>query len=404
MADSLKKQNIVIFSLSLAAVTVLWAVFFSPIWWVSLKAPQYPDTAFPDGIRIHFHVNGVFNGCTKIESTEKTEAEALNCKHEMDAINHYVGMYPIAAGAPVERAVSFPIFILFSFMILAFALPERKHRAVLLSVAAAGILIFSYQTLYSKGGATMQSAPYLEDVQHTMQLDDSDIADLTGKELMEQSYREALVRYFPIPEVDCNAFVPLLKYMELYASQNREFLDLSVLLGNGGVSTTKLLEMFKQEYQFLKENQIAQEDYTKRFLQTCNVHKLQYGTTDNKRTSIILSALDVLSIVVVFAVIALVIGVLKTRFFNWVLIIVPMALPLFFIMDYAGWLWWFGHNLSSMGAFTVKAFMPTVFGVGKVAQFSTYSYPYYGFALMVLVSILTGAMALIRFKQQQNAD
>ena len=32
---------------------------------VSRKAPNYPDDVFPDGIRIHFHVNGVFNGCEK---------------------------------------------------------------------------------------------------------------------------------------------------------------------------------------------------------------------------------------------------------------------------------------------------------------------------------------------------
>ena len=30
---------------------------------VSLTAPNYPKDAFPDGIRIHFHFNGVFNGC-----------------------------------------------------------------------------------------------------------------------------------------------------------------------------------------------------------------------------------------------------------------------------------------------------------------------------------------------------
>jgi len=404
MTNSLKKQNIVIFSLSLAAVAVLWMVFFSPVWWVSLKAPQYPAAAFPDGIRIHFHVNGVFNGCTKIESSEKSETEALNCKHEMDAINHYVGMYPIAAGAPVERAVSFPIFILFTFMILAFALPRRKQRALLLAAVATGIIIFSYQTLYSEGGAMLQSAPYLDDVKSTMELDDADIADLSGKELMRKSYREALERYFPTPEVDCKAYIPLLKYMELYASQKREFIELNDLLSNGGVSTTKLIDMFKKEYQFLEENDITLEAFQTRFMRNCNIHVQQYGVTDNSREGIIASSLDILSAVIVIAVLALILGVLKTRIFNWLLILVPMALPLFFIMDYAGWLWWFGHNLSSMGAFTVKAFMPTVFGVGKVAQFSTYSYPYYGFGLMILVSVITGAMALIRFKQQQNAD
>jgi hypothetical protein len=68
-------------------------------------------------------------------------------------------------------------------------------------------------------------------------------------------------------------------------------------------------------------------------------------------------------------------------------------LPLFFVIEYAGWLWFFGHNMHPWGAFTVKPFMPTLFGEGKVAQFSTYSYPYWGYGLlMVTFACLTVAM------------
>jgi hypothetical protein len=52
-----------------------------------------------------------------------------------------------------------------------------------------------------------------------------------------------------------------------------------------------------------------------------------------------------------------------------------------------------------MGAFTVKPFMPTVFGDGKVAQFSTHSYPYWGFGLMLLSSLVLALAALLRRKQ-----
>ena len=52
-----------------------------------------------------------------------------------------------------------------------------------------------------------------------------------------------------------------------------------------------------------------------------------------------------------------------------------------------------------MGAFTVKPFMFTVFGEGKVAQFSTYSYPHYGFGLMVLSSGMLILVALLRHQQ-----
>jgi hypothetical protein len=73
-------------------------------------------------------------------------------------------------------------------------------------------------------------------------------------------------------------------------------------------------------------------------------------------------------------------GVAKMRGFQLLLVLVPALMPVFFVIEYAGWLWFFGHNMHPWGAFTVKPFMPTVFGEGKVAQFSTYSYPYWGYA------------------------
>jgi hypothetical protein len=80
----------------------------------------------------------------------------------------------------------------------------------------------------------------------------------------------------------------------------------------------------------------------------------------------------------------------------WMLILVPIALPVFFIIDYSAWLWWYGHSLNEMGAFTVKPFMPTVFGDGKVAQFTTHSYPYIGFGLMVAMSAVLAVALVIR--------
>ena len=74
-------------------------------------------------------------------------------------------------------------------------------------------------------------------------------------------------------------------------------------------------------------------------------------------------------------------------------------MPVFFVIDYAAWLWFFGHNLNPMGAFTVKPFMPTVFGQGKVAQFATHSYPYIGFGLMMVMSVLLAIAAIIRHRQ-----
>jgi len=57
-----------------------------------------------------------------------------------------------------------------------------------------------------------------------------------------------------------------------------------------------------------------------------------------------------------------------------------------------------------MGAFTVKPFMPTVFGDGKVAQFATHSYPYTGFGLMVLLSMILAVLALLKRKGMREAQ
>jgi hypothetical protein len=89
--------------------------------------------------------------------------------------------------------------------------------------------------------------------------------------------------------------------------------------------------------------------------------------------------------------------------FYWLLVLGPMVLPVVFIAEYAAWLWWYGHTLNEMGAFTLKPFMPTVFGDGKVAQFTTHSYPALGFGLMIASSVLLLLAGLIRFRQVRLA-
>jgi hypothetical protein len=104
----------------------------------------------------------------------------------------------------------------------------------------------------------------------------------------------------------------------------------------------------------------------------------------------------------VVSMLIIMLGVWKIRQFSLLLALVPALLPVFFVLDYAGWLWFFGHNMHPWGAFTVKPFMPTVFGEGKVAQFSTYSYPYYGYGLLLLTSAALLPAILIRRKMMRE--
>ena len=317
----MEKQNKIIGGLTLIALIAMVAAYFAPIWWVSLTAPNYPPDAFPDGIRIHFHFDGVYNGCKAagkgsrmaneiiqkdlshederynpiLDAQKNVDkgAEGLDCVHEMNTINHYVGMFPIATGAPVEKPLAKFFFGFFATMMLAFALPGRKARLAALAV-----------------GFTAVAAWMLVD---------------------------------------------------------------QYVLGH--------LEAHVQDY--------MQESGT--FFKDLDRINAWGSNVRNISNIVIVGLIAVMAIVLA--------GVAKVRPFQLLLALVPALLPVYFVITYSAWLWFFGHNLHPWGAFTVKPFMPTVFGEGKVAQFSTYSYPYWGYGLLVAIFVCLMLALLIRRKQ-----
>ena len=319
-----KNPNFIVAALTGIALVAMVAAYFAPIWWVSLTAPNYPEDAFPDGIRIHFHFDGVYNGCkvagvgTRMAGeiiqrdlshederynpiTDKSKnidkgAEGLDCVHEMNTINHYVGMFPIATGAPVEKPLAKFFFAFFTSMMLAFAVAQKKLR------------------LFALGAGFAATAAWMLVDQYVLGHLESHV----------QAYMQESGTFFKEPE------------------------------------RIKL-----------------------------------WGDNVRNITHIVIAGL----IVVMGIVIA---GVAKLRNFSLLLALVPALLPLYFVITYAGWLWFFGHNLHPWGAFTVKPFMPTVFGEGKVAQFSTYSYPHWGYALLLLVFAALMLALLIRRKQMRE--
>ncbi len=321
-AETKSKQGVIYRAMTVVALALLAAAYFAPIWWVSLTAPQYPTDAFPDGIRIHFHFDGVYNGCQHIESAELDVGdEGLDCKHEMDAINHYVGMYPIAAGAPIERAMSPFLVSILAVGMVAFMMPGRRLAAAVMGVGGAAIVAWATAALFMPGGVHLFTPDYVADMVKTMNLEPEEYADWTGLYAIQTAYEEGMGRYFRQPEV-------IGKAVE------------AMTTASYGV------------YAFI-----------------------------------------------VGSVVVLTIGILLVPAGPWLLGVVPAILPVAFVADYAAWLYWFGHTLNDMGAFTVKPFMPTVFGQGKVAQFSTFSYPHYGFGLLVAMAAVMVLAALIRRKQ-----
>ncbi|MCL2160408.1 MAG: hypothetical protein FWH56_00760 [Betaproteobacteria bacterium] len=317
----MKNRDGLVGVLALVGLVALIIAYFSPIWWVSLTAPNYPKDAFPDGIRIHFHFDRVANGCKVARAgtqmadeiiqgdlshetdrwnpvlDEKKSAEkgarGLDCVHEMNTINHYVGMFPIETGAPVERPLAKFFFGFFAVMIAAFILPWRRPRVILLAVGFIAVVAWMIYDQFMLGRLDAQV----------------------------QNYVRAAGTFFKEPD-------------RIVAwGENVRNISQAVIFGL------------------------------------------------------------IASMVIVAA------GVVKWRHFQLLLVLVPALIPLFFLVTYAGWLWFFGHNLHPWGAFTVKPFMPTVFGEGKVAQFSTYSYPSWGYGLLMLVFVCLGLALLIRRKQ-----
>jgi len=317
----MEKRNAIVGGLTLIALVAMIVSYFAPIWWVSLTAPNYPEEAFPDGIRIHFHFDKVANGCkAAAKGTRMAEeiiqrdlshdeerynpitdphknvdqgAEGLDCVHEMNTINHYVGMFPIETGAPVERPLAKFFFGFFAVMLLAFAVPKRKAQLAILSVGFAAVAAWMIVDQYALGQLAQQVQHYMHE---------------TGS--------------------------------------------------------------------FFKEPERIQA----------------WGNNVRYLTNGVIIGLIVVMIVVFIAA-------AKIRSFQLLLALVPALLPLYFLVTYAGWLWFFGHNLHPWGAFTVKPFMPTVFGEGKVAQFSTFSYPTWGYALLMVVFVCLMLALLIRRKQ-----
>ena len=397
------KQNLLVAALTGAALIVLAVIYFSPVWWVSLTAPNYPAEAFPDGVRIHFHMNGVFNGCRKVEKTEIKEEEALDCVHEMDTINHYVGMYPIAAGAPVERGYSQFMVCLVAVMLVGFMFTSRGLRLGVMGAGFAALAAWMSLTLYGADGIFLENEGYVaamvtaldqgagdENAAEQLNAEEIPSAGQALIELLRRSLEESGV------EVESQAPAP----PETPAA--------------GGAKNQKSIMIDNLRVTFEKDQARRSTGMTWNgdALQVLTWHyDKTLGRYFNNRAEIepmvktLRLALNTVFWLLIAAMLLLLWGARRTRgLLYWLLVLAPAALPLIFLVDYAAWLWWFGHNLNEMGAFTVKPFMPTVFGDGKVAQFTTHSYPYIGFGIMLALSGVLAVAALVRRKQLREAS
>ena len=367
--------------LCLVALVALGASYFQPAWWVSLKAPNYPEQTFPDGVKIHFHVDRVANGCQMRVSAEVLEKEALDCVHEMDTINHFVGMYPIASGGPVEKLLSPFLFSFIGVCILGFALPGVRLRLVAMGLGFAAIAVWMTLALYTANGVQYIGKGWVTGLVDSLgrSEDETKQEDLHPivKQLKESLAKSGIQVGTEGPKLAAAATKAQL--VEVLKAVHDMKAPVSLTDPTVGKWTGRGIDVMAWHYEESLGrwfNEPAKNQRLVAIMKTAT--HVVYG--------------GVLAVMVVLLWIAT-----RPRSPLFVaLALVPMILPIGFVVEYSSWLWWYGHSLNAMGAFTLKPFMPTVFGDGKVAQFSTHSYPALGFGLMCVVGVSMAVAALMR--------
>ena len=423
-SDLQAKRDRLVKILSVAAALLLVLIYYMPAWWVSLTAPQYPKDAFPQGVRINFHLNGVFNGCKLQHKAEVEENRALDCVHEMDAINHFVGMYPIASGGVLEKFFSPFLMGMLVVMLLGFAIRDSRRRTIVLSIGFGAIAIWMAMAYYMPGGIKLQSEGYLSAMVTAMGQGEEetgeDISPIIAKlrKSLEESGESSLTS-----AEELKATLDRAGQNDLQATLNRLHAGSGSSVGRGKMLKDILAEARKsakpgraRDIAILRASfeadqdrrpPAAREKWTGSGKQVLfwNYRKgLGRWFNNPEEINPMVRTMSLVGTLVFWGVIVVMIGlVLLSRktgsIFYYLLAVGPILLPAGFLAEYTGWLWWYGHSLNAMGAFTLKPFMPTVFGDGKVAQFTTHSYPSIGFGLMLVMAAMVALALLLRRKE-----
>jgi hypothetical protein len=387
-----KSSKLLVSSLLIViAVGLLIPIYNVPTWWVSLEAPNYPEEAFPDGVRIMFFFNGIFNGCELMDKAEIQSDEALDCVHEMDTINHYVGMYPIASGAPIELFFSIFLVALVAVMLLAYVAPNTMIRTIVMVAGFGALAVWMGLTWYGDEGIKYHDGDYLlgrvtvlgetgeeEDVEESLSAADALIARL--KASLEESGEIEAVEPEPESEVELSAKEQSIAHLKgsFEAYQERRPGGAQEWTGSGS-------QLLGWHYEISLGRYFRDAD------------------TLAPMVKKMVNAGNILFWAIIGVMVALIVLARKPGgLFDKLLLLLPISLPALFLIEYSAWLWWYGHNMNEMGAFSLKPFMPTVFGQGKVAQFTTNSYPALGFWLVVLFAALLIIAATLRMKREQD--
>jgi hypothetical protein len=387
--NGIRRRAILSGALIVLAIGLLPAIYTAPVWWVSLEAPNYPPESFPDGVKILFHFNGVFSGCEFPDSEGMEDAEALDCTHEMDTINHYVGMYPIAAGGPLELFFSLFLVAMVAVMLTAFIVRRPLARTLVMVVGFGAIVVWMGLAYYGGDGLGLHSGRYLEGRVTSLGEDsDAEAEALTPGEALIARLKASMAESDSAGDAGEAEPDQLGEKEKSIAALRNAFEQDRTRQGTSGQEWRgNGSQLLTWHYERSLGRYFRDQDV----LGPMVVRMKWAGTV-------------LFGGIVLVMTLLLVMARKPQGLFHNLLLLAPAGLPLYFIVEYSAWLWWYGHNMNEMGAFTLKAFMPTVFGQGKVAQFTTNSYPAIGFWLMVLFAGLLLTALLLRRAPAPSED
>lgn len=111
----------------IVAAALLLVSISNPYWGMVLEAPQYPG-----GLEMRAFINHL----TGDEDPRRDEVR------EIDGLNHYIGMRPLAEAAQLERAIALPSVLLMAGLLVLTAVLRNKWLARLTLAAALFPVIF----------------------------------------------------------------------------------------------------------------------------------------------------------------------------------------------------------------------------------------------------------------------
>ncbi len=101
-----------------------------PVWNFSLEAPNYPKEAFPYGLPVYIHFDGLSGEV-----------------HEMNTINHYVGMAHMERGGIYESSLAPYALIMLALLLMLFIIYDNKWTNRLMAIPV--LLPFLFLGIYA---------------------------------------------------------------------------------------------------------------------------------------------------------------------------------------------------------------------------------------------------------------